>query len=204
MGLRHGTTTGYARGCRCDDCRAASAAYQRKRHEAKKAGTWQPGRVVIERKQCSGPECDRLARYLVPQPLCGGHMQQLGRSQPLTSLRRYRRTANGMKECRLCAKTMPVESFYRQTGAKRQSACIDCTAIDSRARRYGLTFAETKELMTEPRCAGCGRELEGRRLFIDHDHNTGKVRGVLCPPCNTILMEHATPELLRRLADFIT
>jgi hypothetical protein len=34
-------------------------------------------------------------------------------------------------------------------------------------------------------CAICGGiNKDGRRLFIDHDHSTGKVRGLLCTKCN--------------------
>lgn len=204
MGLTHGTTTGYSYyKCRCELCREALNAYQRERDAKKKAGTWQPNQHPA-RKQCTGPECDRLARYLTPQPLCGPHYQQLVlRGVVLSPLRAYRPVKDGMKKCRLCEQTLPVDSFYWQTKGKKQSACIDCTAIYTRARRYGLSFDETKELMTDPICAGCGRELVGRALFIDHDHDTGKIRGVLCPPCNTVLMDHMTPALLRRLAKYL-
>ena len=34
-------------------------------------------------------------------------------------------------------------------------------------------------------CAICGRpEPEGGSLHVDHDHETGAVRGLLCFPCN--------------------
>jgi adenine-specific DNA methylase len=36
-------------------------------------------------------------------------------------------------------------------------------------------------------CAICGRAPERRRLSIDHDHKTGKVRGLLCDKCNPAL-----------------
>ncbi|WP_392750573.1 endonuclease VII domain-containing protein [Streptomyces sp. LN590] len=32
-------------------------------------------------------------------------------------------------------------------------------------------------------CAICG--VTGKVLHIDHCHSTGRVRGLLCPPCNT-------------------
>ena len=37
----------------------------------------------------------------------------------------------------------------------------------------------------EKACAICGDE--NVKLQIDHDHETGKVRGRLCPRCNTML-----------------
>jgi hypothetical protein len=36
-------------------------------------------------------------------------------------------------------------------------------------------------------CAICGRPATQIRLLVDHNHNTGRVRGLLCYRCNTAL-----------------
>lgn len=61
------------------------------------------------------------------------------------------------------------------------------------------------------RCASCGRPEtaigrhgEVRRLAVDHNHETGEVRRLLCSACNTALgIMDDDPEMLRWLADYI-
>jgi hypothetical protein len=56
---------------------------------------------------------------------------------------------------------------------------------------YGLTPEQHKELVERHggRCGICkvDRMKNGRQLHIDHDHQTGQVRGLLCPRCNGLL-----------------
>lgn len=55
-------------------------------------------------------------------------------------------------------------------------------------KKYGLTPEEYERLLAAQGggCACCGAKSNrsGRRLFVDHDHATGAVRGLLCNPCN--------------------
>lgn len=55
-------------------------------------------------------------------------------------------------------------------------------------RKFGLTIEQydTLLLKQENRCAICDKhQLElGKRLDIDHDHISGKIRGLLCNACN--------------------
>lgn len=53
---------------------------------------------------------------------------------------------------------------------------------------YGLTLEQFNEMERnqEGKCAICG-EVPNRRLDIDHDHVTGKVRELLCSNHNTLI-----------------
>lgn len=53
--------------------------------------------------------------------------------------------------------------------------------------RYGITVESYDEmfLQQEGKCAICG-EIP-RKLYIDHDHESGKYRQLLCPGCNTMI-----------------
>jgi hypothetical protein len=67
--------------------------------------------------------------------------------------------------------------------------------------RYGLSAAEYEALLARQggRCAACRRKPKRkRRLEVDHCHVTGRVRGLLCNRCNTMLgMGDDDPDRLR-------
>lgn len=60
------------------------------------------------------------------------------------------------------------------------------TALKS---RYGLSLADYERCLDLQNgvCAICGRPPDKRALDVDHDHVTGRVRGLLCPTCNSSL-----------------
>jgi len=52
---------------------------------------------------------------------------------------------------------------------------------------YNITLLKYEELLSSQnyKCAICLEKCaSGRRLSVDHDHNTGRVRGLLCLNCN--------------------
>lgn len=66
------------------------------------------------------------------------------------------------------------------------------------------------EITGGERCAICLRERKQtelrageRRLHRDHDHRTGRPRGLLCFRCNSKLPYDVTPEWLRAAADYL-
>lgn len=56
-------------------------------------------------------------------------------------------------------------------------------------RTYGVTDGEAQRLLIARRsgvCVICGENRSGKKeLEIDHDHDTGLIRGVICQKCNT-------------------
>ncbi|BCW78328.1 hypothetical protein NicSoilC5_03470 [Arthrobacter sp. NicSoilC5] len=57
-----------------------------------------------------------------------------------------------------------------------------CYRIVERGKSYGLTPREAYQLLGTPRL--CDLCEEQQATHIDHNHDTGKVRGVLCTTCN--------------------
>lgn len=51
--------------------------------------------------------------------------------------------------------------------------------------KYRITVDELLALEAATSCDLCGAELNDKNRAIDHCHDTGIVRGVLCYPCNT-------------------
>lgn len=75
-------------------------------------------------------------------------------------------------------------------------------------RRYGLTQAAYDALLVSQNnaCAICGTmKPGGRGVFqVDHDHASGRIRGLLCYQCNAALgYAHDDPGVLESLASYV-
>lgn len=78
---------------------------------------------------------------------------------------------------------------------------------------FGLTLEEYEERLAAQHgvCALCGKPEKRRTkngilisLPVDHDHETGHVRDLLCDSCNSGLGRfHDDPQLLRAAADYV-
>ena len=80
--------------------------------------------------------------------------------------------------CRLCMSK-------RQHNYRKKEKYLNCKKQYEVGVRYGITLEEYINCMnTSKECQQCGATTE---LCYDHDHNTGKFRGVLCRKCNSAL-----------------
>lgn len=76
-------------------------------------------------------------------------------------------------------------------------------------KRYGISIDDYDRMATTQghKCAICGGQNFGKnrsRFCVDHDHETGQIRALLCNKCNRgIGYLNDDPDLLERAADYI-
>ncbi len=69
---------------------------------------------------------------------------------------------------------------------------------------YSLTLEQVNEMLIKQdyKCAICDEMLNGKG-DIDHDHETGKVRGILCRTCNLKLAGIENPKFYRKAINYL-
>lgn len=74
--------------------------------------------------------------------------------------------------------------------------------------KFGITIEDYERMLENQanRCAICGgyQVIKGDNLYVDHNHQTGKVRGLLCHYCNVgIGMLKDNPQILQNAIDYL-
>ena len=84
-----------------------------------------------------------------------------------------------------------------------------CRVCKDGLYRYGMTRTEQVALHVaqNKKCKLCDNEVtmfDGHRGgFIDHHHETGKVRGILCNRCNTVVGGLETHSNIEKLLEYL-
>lgn len=111
-----------------------------------------------------------------------------------------------LKTCSKCGKEKPTDDFYIH-----RRSCKKCMRAYHQAfaaarphyhrnrnllTRYGISVDEYQTLLANQNfaCPICEVEIsetlgykEKRPVVVDHNHETGEVRGILCSGCNLVL-----------------
>lgn len=174
----HGKRTKFNKVCRFEGCQRAARGVAllcafHVRHL--KSGSIPGGESfgLTLNDPCSFPGCRNLRRTSGTL-LCHSHFDQERRGEIMRDLRIYGAYVTGELVCQVSSCVRP---------AVARGLCERCL---NRSSQYGLGFDELDRLLSIPECENPGCH-ETRRLKVDHDHDTGKVRGMLCNSCNTTL-----------------
>jgi hypothetical protein len=122
--------------------------------------------------------------------------------------------------CADCTKIPKGFRYHRMTETE------DSNRRTNLRKWYGITLEDYNQMRAEQdyRCVICGRHeddlplanrpgrprKDGKKtrqaqvLYVDHDHATGAIRGLLCARCNTALGQFGeSPELLGRAIRYL-
>lgn len=130
------------------------------------------------------------------------------------------------KICSKCKEEKSSEAFYivrphgRMKTPSLQGECKECgndgrkkrksaSTIAQRAnnlkKTYGITIDTYNALLEAQnfKCKICGMS-SNRNLSVDHEHSTGRIRGLLCGVCNSGLgMFKDSPHLLQKAKEYL-
>lgn len=115
----------------------------------------------------------------------------------------------GHRFCSGCERFIPIADWFVNRGSKTglSSYCKECMRIKGAEsylkRRYGLSTSARQQVHESQNglCAIC---RDASAAHIDHDHDTGQVRGLLCFNCNAGLGQFKdSTALLAAAADYL-
>lgn len=122
-----------------------------------------------------------------------------------------------VKTCNTCKESKSASSFYRMGKSKDglRHYCKECSFLKNKKYRtpdlqrnfhlmrfFKIGLKEWNEMFEAQGkqckiCAARTSKGHGHGFYIDHDHNTRKIRGILCHSCNALLgFSKDSPEIL--------
>ncbi len=119
--------------------------------------------------------------------------------------KKRRRFNDEEKWCPKCEKWLPLNDFginaCRPSG--RTDRCRGCSRDGYYENEYDLS-PDQRASMSKKQGGGCAICGSHSRLCVDHNHETGKIRGLLCTPCNVMLGRfNDDPEKLERAIQYL-
>ena len=86
---------------------------------------------------------------------------------------------------------------------QRNKKCRHCLRYKT---KFGITYPDVLSMIEDQHgeCPGCGKDLIENKACVDHDHDTGEVRGVLCANCNKAIGQaQENVEVLKNLVKYL-
>lgn len=135
-----------------------------------------------------------------------------------------------MKKCRTCKESKPLTEFHSHASCAQgvRPDCKECFNVGEAERsvryrrlnpdkrrstilknRFGIDKDEFDAMLASQNgackiCLGVSPGASKKHFSVDHDHKTGKIRGILCHGCNAGLgMFQDNPEALIAASNYL-
>ena len=139
--------------------------------------------------------------------VCRFHAKRIRNGTAVDAPRNRKRNYDvpeGMAHCVECDEILPLSNFPKSSSNKLgvKGECKLCIRYTIQRRMYGI---DEREILVDQgyACGICG-DAHLDRWAIDHDHATGKVRGVLCNNCNWGLgLFRDDPRVIERAIEYL-
>lgn len=103
------------------------------------------------------------------------HLTAEARDASKTAVKRKYTKTGKFRECQTRFKEKKGSSYFQDVRLRH---------------KYGISLIERDAMLLSQGsgCAACGSLTAGHKhgWAVDHDHRTGRIRGILCQPCNMI------------------
>ena len=158
-----------------------------------------PEHASIENLVCSIKECKNKYHS---KGFCNRHYTKYCISKsfespdrPIYNAYKNELLLSGNYICSNCKVVKITDNFYIDIKNKWGFSewCRSCSGLASKnsgfKKNFGITLKEYNVLLEQQKflCAICKEKDLKIRLAVDHDHKTGKIRGLLCSRCNLTL-----------------
>lgn len=115
------------------------------------------------------------------------------------------------KKCRGCDEVKHISNFTKSKNSKSgyNNLCKECARKRTIYLKYNVTTQDIENMLElqKGKCIICEKIIDGintKGAFIDHDHKTGKVRGLLCRECNLLLgLAFDNTDILSNAIDYL-
>lgn len=183
--------------------------------------------------KCMSPKSSTLKRYKQICPECGLEYKGRSKkycspycrntANNKAKISRAGSKVVSEKKCNKCGEIKPAWEFNfdsSKVDGLSSSGCRKCQAnghatwraknpdygrATNLKKSFGLTIAEYDAMLAAQGgvCALCKKKPTGKRLAVDHDHNTGEIRSLLCHRCNKHKVGSLTLDDVTKIKEYL-
>lgn len=199
-----------------NECKECHNEYQRIRY-LEKLGKWKRT-VRAEKREADPKRCVKcgktkpLSEYTIHNAEKGQHRNFCHECEKKW-IRKYHKTPQGKDKRKewVGQNKEKIEAYYElyHNDPEKRKASKTYQRKYWLMKQFGITPDDYDRMLNEQNggCAICDSDKSGNRsknFMIDHDHETGKVRGLLCYRCNQAIGAFDdNPDLLRKAATYL-